>query len=244
MVGPYRYAAGVVRDRGATDPGGFYGVRRGPAGLLARSPDVHHDIGRRTLMAGTARGRTAADPRHGAVDPWETGTDRPTIDGMDVKNSDERRRTPMTGVAALPRGWLARARLRLHVRLLAPGLDERLADGEDPWSSPELAERAGQITAWEYRKTVADAVEALVETAEGSRRAPPAVRLRAMAILEQREALRALAQRLRRPEPVDVGVVARLSLLVRDPGSPAFAGGRPVESLRETVELCAPALVE
>ena len=62
-------------------------------------------------------------------------------------------------------GGLGRALVGLRVRLLRRKLDAALAQGADPWSSPLLIVRAGQITAHAHRMRVADALDAVVEIA-------------------------------------------------------------------------------
>ena len=57
-------------------------------------------------------------------------------------------------------------------------------------------------------------------------------------VLEQRESLIALAERLFQPAPVKVAVVAQLALLLSDPSSPAYAGGRDPGSLAEVTTRC------
>ena len=151
---------------------------------------------------------------------------------------------PAAGVAAMRSTWLAGAVLRVRVRFARPRLDAALARGSDPWGSALLFARAAQVASTSHRQMVAAALEALVELAERRRPASPYLKLRTTAVLRQREHLVAFAQRLRDPAPVDVAVVARLSLLAWDELSPTFVGGRPVETLGETLELCASALVD
>ena len=148
------------------------------------------------------------------------------------------------GVAPIPTTRIGRTLVRLRARWRRRKLDAMLAQGTDPWSSASLLARAEQVASPSHRVRVATALDALVEIAERRRRASPYLELRAAAVLRQRDHLEALAQRLRDPAPVDVAVVVRLALLAWDENSPAFAGGRPVETLGATLELCASALVD
>jgi hypothetical protein len=63
-------------------------------------------------------------------------------------------------------------------------------------------------------------------------------------VLAQRESLLALAERLGQPAPLEVAVVAQLAVLVSDPGSPAYVGGREPAGLAELTARCAHALGE
>ena len=57
-------------------------------------------------------------------------------------------------------------------------------------------------------------------------------------VLEHEEPLRALAERLAQPEPVDVAVVAQLELLLTDPASPVYTGGGDPHDLAEVTSRC------
>jgi hypothetical protein len=63
-------------------------------------------------------------------------------------------------------------------------------------------------------------------------------------VLEQRESLIALAERLFQPAPVAVAVVAQLALLVSDSSSPAYAGGIDPASLAEVTGRCLRSVLE
>lgn len=142
------------------------------------------------------------------------------------------------GVGAVPSsvpGWRL-ARIRALVRRRR--LDAALADGADPWSEGELVVRAAQLGSLAERRKVAAGLTSLVELAAYQRRGSPYVTVRHQLVLEQRESLLALAERLARFEPVDVAVVAQLELLLTDPTSPVYAGGGDPHRLAEVTSRC------
>lgn len=143
-----------------------------------------------------------------------------------------------SGVTRMPATRAGRALLRARVRLSRRSLDTVLAAGGDPWSSASLLVRAGQLASPAGRNRLATALDGLVALAKLRPPALPDLQLRAGPVLEQRERIGALARRLSDPAPVDVAVIARLSLLAWEEGSPAFAGGRPVEWLAVELEAC------
>ena len=61
---------------------------------------------------------------------------------------------------------------------------------------------------------------------------PLARPLRPGVVLEHRDALLAVAARLRQLEPVEIAALAELERLLRaDSGSPVYVGGRPAEEM-------------
>ena len=78
----------------------------------------------------------------------------------------------------------------------------------------------------------------LVRLAE--QRVPPSpyLTVRHRAVLEQREPLLLLAERLNQPEPIEVDVIAQLWLLVSDSSSPAYVGGAPADGVAEIAARC------
>jgi hypothetical protein len=141
-------------------------------------------------------------------------------------------------VGALPSsapGWRL-ARIRALVRRRR--LDAALADGADPWSEDELVVRAAQLGSLAERRKVAAGLTSLVELAAYQRRGSPYVTVRHQLVLEQRESLLALAERLAQFEPVDVAVVAQLELLLTDPTSPVYTGGGDPHRLAEVTSRC------
>jgi hypothetical protein len=57
-------------------------------------------------------------------------------------------------------------------------------------------------------------------------------------VLEQREVLLALAERLFQPAPVDVAVVAQFAVLLSDASSPVYVSGRDPGSLADVIHRC------
>jgi hypothetical protein len=98
--------------------------------------------------------------------------------------------------------------------------------------------RAAQLVSLLQRRNVAAELVALVALAE--HRLPPTSyrRVRHRVVLEQRDSLLALAERLGQPAPLDVAVVAQLTLLLSDASSPAYVGGRHPSGLPEVVARC------
>ena len=102
--------------------------------------------------------------------------------------------------------------------------------------------RAEQLGSLAERRRTAAGLRALVRLAEYQRPASPHLVVRHAVVLAEREALLALAARLDHPQPVDIGVVAQLHLLLSDPLSPAYAGGGDPDRLAEVTTGCLDAL--
>jgi hypothetical protein len=143
-----------------------------------------------------------------------------------------------SALSPLPRRAVARRLARLRACLRHPRLDAALAQGADPWSTGELAARAAQLTSLSHRRKLSAGLIALVELAERRRPASPYLSVRQQVVLEERESLLALADRLGRPEPVEVAVAAQLSQLLSDPSSPAFEGGSDPSELADLTARC------
>jgi hypothetical protein len=147
------------------------------------------------------------------------------------------------GLPPLPRGMSLRlARLRAVVR--HRGLDIALAAGADPWSDGALLARAARLASWRERRKVAGGLLQLVALATHGWPASSFRNVRHAAVLDQRESLLALADRLDQPAPMEIAVVARLALLISDRRSPVYVGGRDRASLAEVTATCAQALRE
>ena len=129
--------------------------------------------------------------------------------------------------------------LRLRVMLRHRRLDVMLAEGRDPWSSAELMARAVWLGSLEERRRLARALELLLMFVDLRRSPSPHAELRFDVVVDQRDELLELSRRLRELEPIDVAVVARLAILVFDPSSPIFEGGRPASTMAATVRGCA-----
>jgi hypothetical protein len=119
-------------------------------------------------------------------------------------------------------------------------LDAALAQGADPWSAGELMVRAARLSSLSERQKVAAGLVALVSLAANQRPASQhlEVQVRHRVVLEQRESLLALAERLGQPAPVAVAVVAQLVVLLTDSSSPVFEGGEHPDGLAELTSRC------
>lgn len=110
---------------------------------------------------------------------------------------------------------------RLAARVRAGTLDRKLIEGADPATSPQLAARAGQLTAPAMRAEIAAALQRLVASAEGG-----ATRLQAPtarhAIKANGTELTALAELLRSGRPLYARGLAMLHELVVDGTGPAY----------------------
>jgi hypothetical protein len=141
-------------------------------------------------------------------------------------------------ISPLPRSMARRWLVRVRARRRRAELDAALAEGADPWIAPELMVRASRLASWSERRQVGAGLHGLVAVARRRQRLSPFVEIRHRVVLEQRDALIALADRLLRPAPVEVAVVAQLALLLRDSSSPVYAGGRDPEGLAEVTGRC------
>ncbi|HLL92465.1 MAG TPA: hypothetical protein VK252_05950 [Solirubrobacteraceae bacterium] len=116
--------------------------------------------------------------------------------------------------------------LRLRVYCRRRRLDEMLADGASPKASPELTLRAGQLTGERHRRALADSLEAVVATAQGSIRGrsatPPLARRDVRAASA---ALIGLARDLREDANVDSRGVALTQRLLTDGTGPIYIYG-------------------
>lgn len=147
------------------------------------------------------------------------------------------------GLSPLPRGMSRRlARVRAAVRHRR--LDTALAAGADPWSDGALLARAARLGSWTERRKVAADLAQLVALATHRWPASSFRNVRHRAVLDQRQSLFALADRLAQPAPMEIAVVAELALLVSDRKSPVYVGGRDPAGLAELTARCAQALRE
>ncbi len=110
-----------------------------------------------------------------------------------------------------------RLRDRALVRLESHKLDDALASGTPPEASPALALRARQLTALPHRRSMAEAIGALVHEARGGQETASVrihpVRARVVAADED---LGRLAEELAMPGPVAARGVAQAELLLTD----------------------------
>jgi len=111
---------------------------------------------------------------------------------------------------------------RLTARLRHARLDDALAAGEDPASSPALAARAAALTATPTRRALAEGLERVLDRAQ----APP--RLHALApargvIRANAAALSELAALLREDAPLYAPGLAMLARILTDGAGPLYA---------------------
>ena len=145
---------------------------------------------------------------------------------------------PSMTVARLPRNWTGWWRAGIRARLRRRQLDDALARGADPWSTAELMVRASRLSSLTERRMLSAGLLELVSIAERQRRSGPHMGVRHQVVLEQRDSLLALAERLGQPAPVDVAVVAQIALLLSDPSSPVFQGGKRPQGLATVTARC------
>jgi hypothetical protein len=135
---------------------------------------------------------------------------------------------------------------RLIARVLAPGLDRRLAQGRSPESSLLLATRAQLLVSPVMRLTLAQRWESLVVQA----RTPPVPRdprvpVNRDAILACQSDLRDVVDAVLAPLPTPARGLARASWLLSDGTGPLYRRCPPVElsaALRETTAQLDPSL--
>lgn len=141
-------------------------------------------------------------------------------------------------IAPLPRSMAGRWLVRVRSRCRRAALDAALAQGADPWTGPDLMVRASQLGSLSERRQLASSLYALVAVARRQRASSPFLQVRHRVVLEHRDSLTALAERLLKPAPVDVAVVAQLALLLADSSSPVYAGGRDPHDLAQVTSRC------
>jgi hypothetical protein len=138
---------------------------------------------------------------------------------------------PALTAGTLERTMQPGALARLEARLRAGALDQAIAAGADPASSPAMARRAASLTSPRTRLRLAAALAELVAVADG-RRTLLRVRPARAAVARQRDLLLELAATLCGPEPVYARGVALLFVLVRDGTGPAYVAGSGDELAR------------
>lgn len=137
-----------------------------------------------------------------------------------------RRWLPSRSLARRTRGPLLGG-ISLHVRTRrrAAALDRWLASGVDPMLSDELSLRVGQLGSPANRWRLAATLSETVEMAIGRHAPLISTRMRLAEIEENQELVRALADRLRGPEPLGVEGLAMTTRLVDERSSPLRQGG-------------------
>lgn len=113
-----------------------------------------------------------------------------------------------------------RGRVWLHRRRL----DERLATGASPSSSPELSRRADQLASLHCRRGIAAGLERVLEAAnEPPRGHSASVPVARREILANAGLIQELANDLRQGDRVNARGVAMVERLLTDGGSPLYA---------------------
>jgi hypothetical protein len=121
-----------------------------------------------------------------------------------------------------------RLRLALAVWLRGAELDHRLAAGEDPWASDELALRARRLTTARSRTRVASGLAGVLRSAgNGSPGFTAAVRPRSEDVREVGALIASIERRLRAPGPVAAQGVAIVRLLLIDGNGPLYRPSDP-----------------
>lgn len=146
------------------------------------------------------------------------------------------------GVSSLPRGAVGRGSARMRAGVRRRQLDAALAQGADPWSAGDLLVRAARLGSWPERRRLAAGIARLLELAAHQWPTSRHLQIRHRVVLENRNSLFALADRLEQPAPVEIAVVARLSLLLSDGSSPVYEGGRDPAALAEVTAECVHAI--
>jgi hypothetical protein len=145
---------------------------------------------------------------------------------------------PIHGVSLLPRSAVGRRLVRIRVRWRRSQLDAALAHGADPWSAPELMVRASRLGLLSERRRVAAALHRLVASATLHQRVSPVTATHYAVVLQQRDSLLALAERIFQPEPVKVAVIAQLALLVSDTSEHLSADASQPGNLADVTARC------
>jgi hypothetical protein len=112
--------------------------------------------------------------------------------------------------------------MRVQARLLATGLNARIAAGEDPASDRMLAIRSRQLLSRRERNRLAVAIERLEVRSSRRLGISAAIPVDARALKVARPALAQLAQALRERETVVSRGVALTKLLLTEPSSPLY----------------------
>ena len=122
---------------------------------------------------------------------------------------------------------IERLELRLRVWRRRTRLDAALADGAAPTDEPALALRAEQLTRMPTRRSIANALQNLLEAAEAPAEAwgmdGPRPPLKGGAVIDAREELLTLSDRLRAPGAIRPQGAALAALMVFDSASPVYA---------------------
>src|SRR5689334_12906659 len=116
------------------------------------------------------------------------------------------------GVSQLPRSRVGRRLAAVRASLRGFQLDLALAEGDDPWSTAELMSRASRLSSLSERRRLAAGIAALVSRSEDRSRVTPYV--------------------------VAVPIVAQIAVLLSDPWSPVYQGGKDPRGPAEVTSRC------
>jgi hypothetical protein len=127
-------------------------------------------------------------------------------------------------------------RLRMTVAARRNALTQELADGANPASSPERALRASQLTSERRRRQMIRTLNrTLAEAHRPSVTRALAALVNRRAVLDAEDAIQAMIERLRSPEPVTVKGMALAERIITDGVSSPLYGRAEPGTLRRLV---------
>lgn len=154
---------------------------------------------------------------------------------MNHEHSSRSLTSALEGPVSETDAFLVPTWLHLSARLFATSLEQRLAVGVHPATSPLLAVRSQQIVAAHYRRDIAESwLHLLIEARLPYNPFGPAVPLVRSAVVSAREQIRSLAEALVSPLPTVRGVAMSIAIL-RDGAGPLFNPNNPI-NLKDAVE--------
>jgi len=145
-----------------------------------------------------------------------------------------------SNVTARRLGPLSRLRLRRELRIARREADEELV--ASIYTTPRTAWRAAELTSHKNRATLARSIERLIDSAD-ARHLPGPTPLNRIAVREQADRLRQLADLIRGPEvPVTARGLLLIDRLLTDGYGPLYVSYRAIE-LPDVLSRCFEALV-
>lgn len=127
-------------------------------------------------------------------------------------------------------------RLRMTVAARRDALTQELADGANPASTPERALRASQLTSERRRRQMIRTLNrTLAEAHRPSVTRALVTLIDRRAVLEAEDAIQAMIERLRSPEPVSVRGIAQAERIITDGVSSPLYGRAEPGTLRRLV---------
>jgi hypothetical protein len=113
-----------------------------------------------------------------------------------------------------------------RVWLRRGALDRRLAQGDSPGASPELARRARQLASRRYRAGLAEGIHNIIDAAEEPPRGfSAAVPVQRRDVLNERSLMLAVAADLLYDDELSPRGIALVDRLLSDGSSPLYIGG-------------------